>query len=73
MGIDFLVATLLQSWRKGVVAWKGSAIIPLVTEMEGWHSGEWRAGSAREANKMARGMTVVLENEEDVGQISKRV
>ncbi|XP_014551439.1 hypothetical protein COCVIDRAFT_42252 [Bipolaris victoriae FI3] len=73
MGIAFLVATLLQSWRKGVVAWKGSAIIPLVTEMEGWHSGEWRAGSAREANKMARGMTVVLENEEDVVQISKRV
>ncbi|EMD96231.1 hypothetical protein COCC4DRAFT_46673 [Bipolaris maydis ATCC 48331] len=73
MGIAFLVATLLQNWRKGVVAWKGSAIIPLVTEMEGWHSGECRAGSAREADKMAKGMTGLLESKEDGGQIFRRV
>ncbi|EUC46608.1 hypothetical protein COCMIDRAFT_35835 [Bipolaris oryzae ATCC 44560] len=73
MGIAFLFATLLQSWRKGVVAWKGSAIIPLVTEMEGWRSGEYRAGSAREADKIARGMTGLLESKEDGGQIFRRV
>jgi hypothetical protein len=35
MGIAFLVATLVHTWRRGVVAWKSSAIVPLLTHMEG--------------------------------------
>lgn len=73
MGTIFLVATLLQSWRKVVVAWKGSPIISLVTEMEGWHSGEYRAGSVPEADKMARRMTGLLESKDDDGQIFRCV
>lgn len=73
MGIAFLAATLLQSWRKDVVAWKSSAIIPLLTEMEGWRTGEVRTGSAWEVEKRVKGMMGLLESKENGGQIFRRV
>lgn len=75
MGIAFLVATLLQSWRKGVVAWKSSAIVPLLTEMEGswWTGGASGMASAREVERRIKGMTGVLESNEGGRQIFKRV
>jgi hypothetical protein len=46
MGIAFLVATRVHTWRRGVVFWKSSAIVPLLTHMEGWRTEESRMGSA---------------------------
>ncbi|USP76811.1 hypothetical protein yc1106_04085 [Curvularia clavata] len=74
MGIAFLAATLLQSWRKGVVAWKSSAIVPLLTEMEeSWRTGESGVQSTREVEKRVKDMTGVLESNEGGRQIFRRI
>ncbi|KAI4925968.1 uncharacterized protein J4E92_006705 [Alternaria infectoria] len=73
MGIAFFVATLVHTWRRGVVAWKSSAIVPLFTHMEGWHPEESRMGSAREVEKRAKEMRGLLERDEDGGQRFRRM
>lgn len=73
MGIAFFVATLVHTWRRGVVAWKSSAIVPLFTHIEGWHPEESRIGSAREVEKRAKEMRGLLERDEDGGQRFRRI
>ncbi|KAI4953885.1 hypothetical protein J4E91_002733 [Alternaria rosae] len=68
MGIAFFIATLVHTWRRGVVAWKSSAIVPLFTHIEGWRTEESRMGSAREVEKRAKEMRGLLERDEDGGQ-----
>jgi hypothetical protein len=67
MGIAFLLCTLVHTWRKGVVAWKSSGIVPMFTAMDGWDSKELRATSWRdiqERSERMRGMLVT--SREDV-------
>jgi hypothetical protein len=73
MGIAFFAATLVHTWRKGVVAWKSSAIVPLLTHIEGWRTEESRTGSAREVEKRAMEMKGLLEMDDDGGQRFKRM
>jgi hypothetical protein len=73
MGIAFFAATLVHTWRRGVAAWKSSAIVPLLTQMEGWRIEESRMGSAREVEMRAKQMKGLLERNEDGGQRFKRI
>ena len=56
MGIAFLVCTLVYTRQRGVIAWKSSGIVPLVTTMDGWDSRELRATSWRDMEKRSKSM-----------------
>lgn len=73
MGIAFFIATLVHTWRRGVAAWKSSAIVPLFTHIEGWRTEESRMGSAREVEKRAKEMRGLLERDEGGGQRFRRM
>jgi hypothetical protein len=73
MGIAFLVCTLVHTRRRGVAAWKGSAIVPLLTGMDGWDSKDLRADSWRDVEKRAKSMRGVLEPDEDNVQRFRRM
>lgn len=51
MSIALFAATPVHTWRRDVIAWKGSTIVPLLTQVEGWHIEGSRMDSAREGKK----------------------
>jgi hypothetical protein len=73
MGIAFLVCTLVHTRRKRVVAWKSSAIVPLLTGMDGWDHKDLSTASWRDVEKRAKGMRGVLVPDEDDVQRFRRV
>lgn len=73
MGIAFFITTLIHTWRRKIATWKSSAMILLLTEMEGWHPGDIRMGSAREIEKRANEMRGLLESSESGGQRFRRI
>lgn len=73
MGIAFFAATVLQSWRKGIVVWKSSAIIPLLTEIEENWQTELNTGTARELEHKVKGMKGLLESKENGGRLLRYI
>jgi hypothetical protein len=73
MCIAFLVCTLMHTRRRGVVAWKSSAIVPFLMGMDGWQNKDLQAGSWREAEKRAKDMRGVLVPDEDHVQRFRRM
>ena len=72
MGIEFFVATPVHTWRRGVVAWKSSAIVPLLTHIEGWRTEESGMGSAREVERRVSEMRGLLERDDNGEQRFRR-
>lgn len=73
MGIAFFAATLVHTWRSGIVAWKSSTVVPLFTQIDGWRIEESRTGSAREVGKRAKAMRGLLERDGDGRQRFRRM
>lgn len=64
MTLALLACTLVQTSRKGVVAWKSSAIIPLLTSMRGWDDRDFGAISCRGLEKRSRGVKGTMVEDE---------
>ncbi|KAF2133159.1 hypothetical protein P153DRAFT_353569 [Dothidotthia symphoricarpi CBS 119687] len=73
MGIAFLICTLAHTRRKGVVAWKSSGIVPMLTVMDGWDTKDLRAASWREVEKRSEHMRGLLETSREDVQYFKRM
>jgi predicted transcriptional regulator len=72
MGITFFICTLVHTGRSGVIAWKSSAIVPLLTAMDGWNSDELRATSERDVEKRSNHMRGLLVPDAQGGQSFRR-
>ena len=72
MGIALLISTLVHTWRKGVVAWKSSGIVPMLTVMDGWNSEELKAASWRDIQGRSQHMRGMLVTSREDVQFFKR-
>jgi hypothetical protein len=60
MSIALLICTLIHTRRKAVIAWKSSAIAPMLTSMDGWNTEDLRTTSARDLKKRSETMRGLL-------------
>lgn len=60
MAIAFLLATLVRTSRAGVLAWKSSAIVPLLIALDGWDYSNLRTATWKEVEGQAEFMHGLL-------------
>lgn len=72
MGITVLLCTLLQTRRRRVLAWKSSALVPMITVMDGWDIKGLRTASWRKLEERSKHMRGVLVHGESNVQYFKR-
>jgi hypothetical protein len=74
MAVALLICTLVHTQRKGVLSWKSSAIVPMMTAMEGWDDKELQATSLRDIEKRPEHMRGQMEaNESDALILGVRI
>lgn len=67
MAVALLICTLLHTSRRGVVAWKSSGIVPLLTMLDGWEGKDMGGAPWRELEKRSKGMKgIMVEDEQGV-------
>lgn len=60
MGMTLLVCTIIHTWLQGVAVWKSSAIVPMLTNIDGWNSKDVRDQSVNDLEKNSKSMRGIL-------------
>jgi hypothetical protein len=63
MSIALLISTLIMTHQMGVVSWKSSGIVPMLTAMDGWDRNDLQARSWRDIDRRSKHMRGVLISE----------